>query len=67
METATTDAINLADVPLALKANYGSTPPYAVIYVAVLDGVVPATKLRGRWYVQETDLPKIAAHFGLTD
>lgn len=65
METVTTDAVNLANLPLALKAKYGATPPYAVIYVAVLDGVIPASKVRGRWYVQERDLPGIAKHFGL--
>lgn len=35
------------------------------LYTGVLDGRIPATHLRGRWYIAETDLPLIAEMLGV--
>ena len=43
----------------------GQAPPgYAPLYRAVLDGSIPATNIRGRWYIRRADLPIIGRRFG---
>ncbi|HKD37958.1 MAG TPA: hypothetical protein VKB78_14195 [Pirellulales bacterium] len=35
-------------------------PSYPQIYACVLDGIVPAERTTGRWYVRLADVPRIA-------
>ena len=35
------------------------------VFGAVLDGMIPAERINGRWYVRRDDLPKIAELLGV--
>lgn len=35
------------------------------VFGAVLDGMIPAERINGRWYVNKADLPKIAELLGV--
>jgi hypothetical protein len=64
-------AVATARVPLPLlpgrlaEGYDGQPPPYRAAYYAAMDGKIPATLDRGRWYVAEGDLARIAAMFGM--
>ena len=60
-------------IPLSLTSRElarrfgGSAPAYRRLYELVLDGKLPAEQVNGRWFVDEADLPAIAATLGLTE
>jgi hypothetical protein len=35
--------------------------PYRIILTAAMDARIPANRVNGRWYVDRSDLPEIAA------
>jgi hypothetical protein len=45
----------------------GSAPAYRQLYELILDGKLPAEQVNGRWFVDEADLPAIAATLGMTE
>jgi hypothetical protein len=56
--------ISIAHVPRELAPLTGeSTPTYRKIYESVLNGLIPAEQIRGRWFVSRNDLPAIAETF----
>ena len=59
------DSINLADLPRELNTKHGKGPTYRNAYNAVVNGLIPATKSNGRWYIARRDLSKVAQHFSL--
>ncbi len=45
----------------------GAPPPsYRMLYMAVVDGRLPSVQQNGRYFVQDSDLPAVAAALGLT-
>ena len=58
-------------IPLALLNGRlgeltGTVPPgYSRLLRAALDGVLPATRTRGRWFVDEADLEAAAGALGM--
>lgn len=61
------ETIPLSQLPRSLKVQYGQAVSYRKLYMATLDGDLPAEKADdGRWYVQRADLHDIAKAFGLT-
>jgi hypothetical protein len=63
------DRIPLTDVPSAIREQVKDTsaaPTYRRIYVAILNGSIPAERLNGRWHVS-TNLKPIMKHFGLAE
>ena len=60
------DLIGLTELPTALRRLTGAEPPpYRALYAKVVDGAVPAERVRGRWYVDPQNLAGIAEQFGL--
>jgi hypothetical protein len=55
----------LTAAPREIKARYGEAPSYRALYLAVLDGKIPADQqLNGRYLV---DVDVVAKAFGLTE
>ena len=54
--------IKLSEVPRRLRKEFGVVVSYRQVYMAVLDGVIPAEKdtSGSRWLIAPDDLPKIA-------
>ena len=59
---ALSDSTSLANTPRALILHGGSAS-YMTIWRAAVDGRIPAHRLGGRWFIRDTDLPRIAAAF----
>ena len=65
------DKIPLPEVPRAIREaveveDMAFAPTYRRIYVAVLNGSIPAEQLNGRWHVS-ANLTPIMKHFGLVE
>jgi hypothetical protein len=61
------DRIPLTVVPRAIReavSDMSSAPSYRRIYVAILNGSIPADQINGRWHVN-SNLSPIIKHFGL--
>jgi hypothetical protein len=59
--------IPLTLLPRELSAYTGKpAKSYRYLYSKVLDGVIPAELINGRWSVQRANVPAIAAELGLT-
>jgi hypothetical protein len=61
--------IPLTDVPRAIREEVkdtASAPTYRRIYVAILNGSIPAEQINGRWHVSG-NLGPIMKHFGLLE
>jgi hypothetical protein len=59
--------IPLPLLPGALRsAGVENPPPYRDCLNAAMDTRIPATRITGRWYVDRSDLPRIAVAMGLT-
>jgi hypothetical protein len=43
-----------------------AAPTYRWLHTRILNGVVPAVDIRGRWYCREADVPLIAERIGMT-
>jgi hypothetical protein len=59
--------IAIADVPRELRNMLGdksAVPSYRQIYAEVLNGSIPAERVKGRWYVD--GLKPVIQYFGLT-
>jgi hypothetical protein len=63
--TTSCELIGLARLPSEIKALTGATLSYRDAYAAVVDGIIPARHLRGRWYVDRHDLATVAGALGL--
>jgi hypothetical protein len=50
----------LSDVPAELRRLYGQTASYSVLWKAAVEGAFPAERVRNRWFVRRTDLPRVA-------
>ena len=60
------ELIGLTELPTALRRLTGAEPPsYRALYAKVVDGAVPAERVRGRWYVDRCNLGNIAQQLGL--
>ncbi len=59
--------VPISDVPTAIrglvKDKSATTPSYRQVYSAVLDGSIPAERIKGRWHV--AGLMPIIEHFRL--
>ncbi|RKK03313.1 hypothetical protein EBE87_25935 [Pseudoroseomonas wenyumeiae] len=67
MPKASEDHLPLSRVPRELAAIASGGPvEYHHVYKQVLNGNLPADNIRNRWYVLKSDLPAIAAAFGMT-
>lgn len=62
---ATSDRISLPDTPLELRRLYGQVVSYGVLWRLVVEGAVPAERVRGRWFVARNDLPLVAEALGI--
>lgn len=62
------DPIRLPDAARELAVfTGGPTRPYSIIYRAVLDGRIPATRgSNGRYSIERSKLPEVARALGLT-
>jgi hypothetical protein len=63
------DRIPLTIVPRAIREavkDSSTAPSYRRIYVAVLNGSIPADQINGRWHVS-ANLRPIMQHFGLVE
>jgi len=57
----------LSNLPRRLAELTGSAIPNGrKLYAHVVDGVLPAEQVNGRWYIAEADLPQIVEALGLT-
>lgn len=67
MHAATGERLGIPRVPTRLRAEFEGPPPtHAAVYAAAVHGRIPATWVRGRWYIDPADLPQIAEAFGMT-
>ena len=57
--------IPLPLLPDALRRAGVEPPPYRYCLNAAMDARIPATRVTGRWYVDRSDLPRIAVAMGL--
>lgn len=63
----TSKLVSIAHLPRSLAVRTGQPAPSArKIYQQVVDGLIPAEYLRGRWYFNQHKLPEIAEALGLT-
>ena len=49
--------------PLLQENGVFGAPSYRDLYKMVLDGRLPARKIRGRWYIERDDIDGIIHHF----
>jgi hypothetical protein len=49
-----------------LQQKCGRSPSYAQIWTAAANRRIPARRIGRTWEVADTDLPVVAAYFGLT-
>lgn len=62
------DLISIALLPAEIRQATGANPPsYRSIYADVLNGKIPAERVRGRWYVRKSAVADIAAALGITN
>ena len=61
------DKIKLSELPRRLRDEFDVFVPYRKLYIAVLDGVIPAERdaSGARWIVDADDLPEIAKTLGI--
>ena len=58
--------VPISDVPIAIREVYkDKSPSYRQLYAAVLDGSIPAERIKGRWHVN--GLTPVIEHFRLGD
>jgi hypothetical protein len=60
--------ISIADVPrelCSLIQDKAAVPSYRQLYAEVLNGSIPAERIKGRWYVN--GLKPVIQHFGLVE
>jgi hypothetical protein len=58
--------VPISDVPIAIREVYkDKSPSYRQLYAAVLDGSIPAERIKGRWHV--AGLMPVIEHFRLGD
>ena len=58
--------IPISDVPIAIREwvkDKSATPSYRQVYARVLDGSIPAERIKGRWHV--AGLMPVIEHFRL--
>jgi len=54
------------DLARELEAYTGRQPPkYRVLYNLIIDGRLPALKVRGRWFVRRDELAQVAEMLGM--
>jgi hypothetical protein len=56
----------ISDVPTAIRGivrDQSTAPSYRQVYAAVLDGSIPAERIKGRWHV--AGLTPVIEHFRL--
>lgn len=53
------DVVQLAQVPRAVLAQTGKPVSYRRIYLAILDGLVPAEQRNGRWHLSPETIEQI--------
>ena len=59
--------IALPMLPTALAVHSGRHPPgYSKLYIAAVDGDIPAEKIGARWYIRRDRLREVATILGLT-
>ncbi len=58
------DDIALIDAVTELRVRFGVALPYQTAWGLCVGGVLPAARVRGRWYVRRADLPRVAALAG---
>jgi hypothetical protein len=69
--TVPRDWIPLPRVPAELGRAYGPAAvaeagaSYYALWRLVVDGIIPAERVGGRWYVDRPDLPRVAEALGL--
>jgi hypothetical protein len=56
--------LSLPQLAAKLRGQLGPhAPRYQQLYLAALNGEIPARQERGRWYVAETAIPSIADQY----
>ncbi len=60
--------LGLARVCPAIRNRTGKSIPggYNRLYLAVVDGTIPARNENGKWFISEDDLPAVELALGLT-
>ena len=61
-----TDLLGLAEAVNTLNKTFASEVDYRFFYQQVVNGRIPAVRVRNRWYVSRGDLPRIAEILGVT-
>jgi hypothetical protein len=59
------DRCALSDIPAELRRRYGQTASYSVLWKAAVEGDFPAERVRNRWFVRRSDLPRVAQVLGI--
>ncbi len=58
---STVNYVWLRDVPRSVAEKTGFPPPkYRRVYNLILDGLLDAEMINGRWRIREAQLPKVA-------
>ena len=58
------DLLGTAEASVELNRTYKVDVSQRRVWEAVVSGRVPATRVRGRWYLARADLPRIAESLG---
>ena len=64
--TASLERIALVDVMRELHALCGESVDYNQVWRVVTRGDVPAERIRGRWHLIRSDVPRVAEALGMT-
>ena len=59
-----TDTLALIDAVTELRVRFGVALPYQTAWGLCVGGILPAARVRGRWYLRRADLPRVAALAG---
>lgn len=53
------DVVQLAHAPRAVRAQTGELVTYRRLYLAILDGLIPAEQRNGRWHLTAKTIAEI--------
>jgi hypothetical protein len=65
LSSVSSERLALVDALRTLREQCGEAPDYNQLWRLVARGDVPAERIRGRWSVNRSDLPQVAAALGI--
>lgn len=60
------DRLSLVEVMREVRQRYGASVEYNRLWRYVAQGEVPAERAGSRWLVRRSDVPRVAAAFGIS-